>query len=87
MKAEDSQQIISRELHSKKVDRGPCSRQTMPCSGIRENFAPAATEPDHSAEFPRIPLRSVRAVCVTLFHAGVIISREFHSNPRTARSD
>jgi hypothetical protein len=29
MKAEDSQQTMSRELHSKKVDRGPCSQQTM----------------------------------------------------------
>jgi hypothetical protein len=29
MKAEESQQTMSRELHSKKVDRGPCSQQTM----------------------------------------------------------
>ncbi len=29
MKAEDSQQTISRELHSKKVDRGPYSQRII----------------------------------------------------------
>ena len=47
--------------------------------------APAATEPDHSAEFSRIPLRSVRAAYVTFFRAGVIISRELQPKNRQVR--